>query len=94
MNEIRPNIISYRDLPPALPDSTLAVEWEFYRREAGRLLAEGHEGRHVLIQSEAIIGVFDTHLEASTEGSRRYFSQPHLVREIQAEERVYRAGGW
>jgi len=94
MKEIRPNTISYRDLPPSTPDSPLRVEWEFYRKEVGRLLAEGHEGRHVLIKGEEILGIFETHLEASSEGSKRYFGQPHLVHEIQAEERVYRAGGW
>ena len=94
MNEPRPNTISYRDLPASEPDSPLKVEWEFYRREVGRLLAEGNEGRHVLIKGEEIIGIFDTHLEASTEGSRRYFGQHYLVHQIQAEERVYRSTFW
>jgi hypothetical protein len=94
MKQPSPNYISYRDLPPAQPDSPLTVEWDFYRQEVGRLLAEGHAGRHVLIKGAAIIGIYDTHLEASTEGSRRFFGLPHLVHEIQAEERVYRAGGW
>lgn len=94
MNQPCRNTISYRDLPPAQPDSSLAVEWDFYRQEVGRLLAEGHEGRHVLIKGAAIIGIYDTHLEASSAGSRRFFGQAHLVHQIQAEERVYRAGGW
>jgi hypothetical protein len=94
MNQPRPNTISYRDLRPAQPGSPLAVEWDFYRQEVGRLLAEGHTGRHVLIKGAEIIGIYDTHLEASAEGSRRFLGQDIFIHEIQAEERVYRAGGW
>src|SRR5258705_169396 len=52
--------IPYTELAAAEPGSPLAVEWEFYRREVGRLLAEGNEGRFVLIKGEAVIGLFDT----------------------------------
>jgi hypothetical protein len=94
MNRPSPNYISYRDLPPSQPGSPLAVEWDFYRQEVGRLLAEGHAGRHVLIKGAAIIGIYDTQLEASAEGTRRFFGEDVFIHEIQAEERVYRAGGW
>lgn|SRR5262245_54636716 len=98
MSQPSPNSISYRDLPPAEPDSPLAVEWDFYRHEVGRLLAEGHAGRHVLIKGAEIIGIFDTHLEALDEGYQRYHRQAFLVHEIQAVERVYlntwRFRGW
>jgi hypothetical protein len=40
--------IHYSQLPPAEPGSRIAREWETYRREVGRLLAEGHEGRFLL----------------------------------------------
>ena len=45
-----PPTIHYTELPAAQPDSQLYHEWNFYRREAGRLLAEGHEGHWVLIK--------------------------------------------
>jgi hypothetical protein len=91
MNQPCPHTISYRNLPPSEPDSPLAVEWEFYRKEVGRLLAEGHAGRHVLIKSAEIIGIYNSHNEAVAEGHRRYLMQAFLVHEIQTEERVFRS---
>ena len=35
--------IHYTELPEDTPDSPLYQEWNTYRREVGRLLAEGHE---------------------------------------------------
>jgi hypothetical protein len=82
--------IHYTHLPPSSPGSPLHEEWEFYRREVGRLLAEGHEGRHVLIKGSEIIGIYDTRDEALAEGSRRYFlqRQPYLAHEIRELERL------
>jgi hypothetical protein len=94
MNQPCPNTISYRDLPPAQPGSPLAVECDFYRQEVGRLLAQGHAGRHVLIKGPELIGIYDTHEGALAEGYQRFRGQDFFVHEIQAEERVYRAGGW
>ena len=37
--------IHWSELPPAEPGSPCAAEWETFRRELGRLLAEGHEGK-------------------------------------------------
>jgi hypothetical protein len=51
--------ISYTELPPARTDSPIASEWDFYRREVGRLLAEGHENRWVLIKGQEIVGIWD-----------------------------------
>ena len=33
------------DLPEDLSDSPINNEWNFYRRQVGQLLADGHEGR-------------------------------------------------
>src|SRR5690348_4493254 len=85
-----PWLIHYTELGPAGPDSQLKVEWAFYLREAGRLLAEGHEGKFVLIKGEEIIGLFDTGIAASTEGHRRYLRGPFLVHQIKEWERLVR----
>src|SRR5436190_17712346 len=53
-----PHAIHYTQLAPAAPDSPLAAEWEVYRREVGRLIEEGQEGKWVLIKGEEIIGLF------------------------------------
>src|SRR5712671_3923260 len=42
--------IHYTELPEDASEGRIAGEWNFYRREIGRLLAEGHEGRWVLIK--------------------------------------------
>jgi hypothetical protein len=78
--------LHYTQLPPPGPDSQRAVEWNTYRREVGRLLAEGHEGRHVLIKNEEILGVYDTRREALDEGYRRFLMQGFLVQQIRTWE--------
>ncbi len=85
-----PRTIHHTELRPAEPDSPLFVEWEAYRREVARLLAEGHEGRHVLIKGEEVVGLFATDEEAVIEGYRRYFGQPFLVHQVQERERLLR----
>lgn len=37
--------IHYSELPEDTSDRSTAKEWNFYRREVGRLLADGHEGK-------------------------------------------------
>jgi hypothetical protein len=82
--------VHFTELPEAKPDSPLYREWNTYRREVRRFLAEGNEGRHVLIKSEEIIGFWDTHDMAMTEGYSRFLGQPFLVHQIQERERVLR----
>jgi len=92
MPEIAYPTIHYTELLPAHPNSPLAVEWEFYRREVGRLLAEGHEGKHIVIKGEQIIGLFDTHLEALAAANQLFLRQSFLIHQVQTRERVYRTG--
>jgi hypothetical protein len=54
-----PASIPCTDLPPARTDSPLFAEWNAYRREVGRLLAEGRQGQFVLIKAERIVALFD-----------------------------------
>jgi hypothetical protein len=82
--------IHYTELPASQPDAPLHAEWETYRREVARLLAEGHEGRWVLLKGEEIIGIWDTHNEALSQGNRRYLHQAFLIHQIQTRERVIR----
>lgn len=80
--------IHYTELPPAKPGEPLAEEWETYRREAGRLLAEGNEGRYILIKGGEIIGIWDTRKEAFAAAGQRFPLQPYLVHQIQERERL------
>jgi hypothetical protein len=85
----RPTRIHFSELPPSQPDSQLKAEWETYRREVGRLLSTGNEGKWALIKNETIIGIYDTREQASDEGRRRYLMQPRLVQQIQTWEKVH-----
>jgi hypothetical protein len=82
--------VHYTELPEAKPDSPLYREWNTYRRDAGRLLTEGHGGRHVLIKGEEIVGIWATHDEAMIVGYQRFLDQPFLVHQIEERERVPR----
>jgi len=82
--------IHYTELAPARPDFPLYSEWETYRREVGRLLAEGHEGRWILIKGEEIIGIWDTEAEVLDEGYKRFLLQGFMIHQILTRERVIR----
>jgi hypothetical protein len=69
---------------------SLAPEWETYRREVGRLLAEGHEGQWVLVKGDQIVGLYDTDAAAEAEGHRRFLLGPFLIHHIQERERMLR----
>ena len=80
--------LHHSELPPAPPDSPLCAERECYRREVGRLVAEGHEGRWALNKGDEIIGLFDAEGQAHDVRARRFFGQPALVQQIRTREPV------
>jgi hypothetical protein len=80
--------IHYTELPPAKPGEELAEEWETYRREVGRLLAEGNEGRYILIKGSEIIGIWDDEEDALTTAYKMFPLQSFLIRRIQERERL------
>jgi hypothetical protein len=80
--------IHYTQLPPLPPGSLFYTEREFYRREVGRLIAEGHEGKWLLIKGEDLIGIFDTQEQALEVRAERFFGQPVLVQQILTREPV------
>ena len=88
---VEPLTIHYTELPAGQPDSPLQREWDFYRREVGRLLAEGHEERFVLIKGEDIIGIWDTREEARAVALQKYLMQPCLIHQVRSREPVLRA---
>jgi len=94
MNEMGRHTIPYGELPELLPAGVLTREWDSYRREVGRLLAEGHEGKFVLIKGEDVIGVHDAWDAAREMGLRLYLVEPFLVQEVRAQEPVLRLRGY
>jgi hypothetical protein len=82
--------IHYTQLPDSPPGLALNEEWDVYRREVGRLLAEGHEGRWVLIKGPDVIGLYDTYDESHNEAIRRYWLEASLTKQILTNEPLYR----
>lgn len=89
-----PGTVHYSELPAGEPDSPLFQEWNTYRQEAGRLLAEGNEGKFVLIKNDLIVGIFETWDQAREAGLERYLRSPFLVHQIQTRERILRVRGY
>jgi hypothetical protein len=85
-----PSTIPFTELAPAPPDSPIATEWNFYRREVGRLLDEGHKGKWVLIQGEQLIGIWDTFEEADE--VQRSLTPPVMIKQVLKREPVIRIG--
>ena len=85
--------VPYADLPEASPDQPLAQEWNTYRKQVGRLLAEGLAGKHVLIKGNDLVGTFETFDAALAAGVQRFLLGPFLVHEIREEEPNLRIRG-
>jgi hypothetical protein len=83
--------IHYTRLEPLIPNSRHALEWEIYRREVGRLLAESHEGKFVLIAGSEVLGLWPTFEEAMEEGRKRGLADA-FVYEAMAEHEVFKIG--
>jgi hypothetical protein len=78
--------IRYTELPEDASEGPIAREWNLYRREAGRLLAEGHEGKWLLVKGDAIIGIFDTEDEARAIALQKYLMQPCLIHQVRSRK--------
>jgi hypothetical protein len=81
-----------QDTPDLPEEHALAREWKTYKREAGRLLAEGHTGQFVLIKGDAVLGVWDSSADASRVGRERFGLEAFMVHEVQPVERPIRIG--
>ncbi len=85
MNETR-RTIHYTELPPDNTNGPLSTEWNFYRREVGRLLAEGLEGKWLLIKGETIVGIWDTREQAYEVALQKYLMEPSLIQQVLSRE--------
>jgi hypothetical protein len=82
--------IHYTELTDLPPDHPLHREWNAYRRELPRLLAEGHAGKFVLIHGDSVVGTFATSPAASMAGAERFGLELYLVQQIREYEPVHR----
>ena len=85
--------VHHSELPEAKPGEALWEEWNSYRREIARLLADGQEGKHVLIKGAEIIGIYDSWDAAREAGLKAYLLEPFFVHPIRAEEPSLRVRG-
>lgn len=86
--------VHWTDLTKATAGSELATEWDYYLTQIGRLLAEGHAGRWVLIVGEEIIGIYDTDEEGHWVQARRFPKRPVLLHQVLEREPILRGGGY
>lgn len=93
-----PATVPYTELPEANPGSLFFHEWNTYRREVERLLAEGHEGKWVAIKGEAVLGIFDTVQQADSVGLAMVLEgkieEPFALRQILANEPILNLRGY
>jgi hypothetical protein len=84
-----PPTVAFTELPAAGPHSPLAREWDVYRREAAKLLADGHEGQFVLIKGDSVVGIWGTAAKAEAAALERYPMQPCLIHEVHRREPLF-----
>jgi hypothetical protein len=60
--------IHYTQMTEEPPDSKIYQEFQTFRREMPRLLAEGHEGKWALISGDEVLGLYATFDEAYDQG--------------------------
>ncbi len=82
--------IPYTALSEAPLDSPIATEWNFYRHQVGRLLADGNQGKWVLIKGERIVGIWDTFEEANE--AQNSLTPPAMLKQILEREPLLRIG--
>jgi hypothetical protein len=74
MNSSVPAPATNSTTAPAMPEGLRPIMQEIitYRRELPRLLAEGHEGRVVLIKGDQVLSIWDT-LDDAYQAARERF---------------------
>ncbi len=82
--------VHYTELPDHRPESPIYREWQTYKRELPRLLAEGGEGKFALIGGDEVIGVFEDEEQARRHRREQYLARPFIVQPIREWEPLLR----
>jgi len=69
-------------------DFVLKTEYDFYQKIKDRLVAEGNEGKIVLIQGMTIFGFFDREIDAYEAGVRKFGTKLFMIKQVFKEEPV------
>jgi len=67
----------------------LETELATYKSKLAELIADGNEGKFVLIKGDELVNVFGTYEDAIKEGYSRFSLDPFLVRQIESVEQVH-----
>jgi hypothetical protein len=71
------------NLPDMPADQPGAAEFNTFKQELPRLIAEGHKGRFALIVGACIASIWDTERDAFQAGRERFGEEPFTVQEVQ-----------
>jgi hypothetical protein len=82
--------IHWTELKEEVSGRADATDWNHYVKHVGRLLAEGQEGRWVLIVGGEIIGIYDTETEGDQVRAHRFLKQPVLLQQVLTREPIFR----
>ena len=94
-NHSRPierSTIHYTQIAEADERWPLFREWNFYRREVGRLIEEGREGYWVLIKGEEILGFWDTWEDVNSYLRNHCIDESILLKQVLTHEPLFRIG--
>jgi hypothetical protein len=67
----------------------LEIELATYKAKLAELIADGSEGKFVLIKGGDFVDVFGTYEDAIKEGYSKFGLEPFLVRQVQSVEHVH-----
>ena len=81
-----PTSIHYTELTEDRSNDPAAQGWNVYVREVGRLIAEGNEGKWIVIAEGRIIGLYETRPEATCVTAGGKFSWPCILKQIKVQE--------
>src|SRR5687767_6915201 len=90
---VDPPGVHHTELPEAKPGDVFFHEWNVYRRDVGRWLAEGQGGRYVLIKGQEVLGFHDTWDAARQTGLKRFLLEPFFVHAVREAEPFLRVRG-
>ena len=86
LRPVPPTSVHYSELTEDRSSDPAAEGWNVYVREVGRLLAEGNEGKWVVIAEGRLIGVYDTKGEGYHAIAEGKFSWPSTLKQIRVRE--------
>jgi len=89
-----PPVIDITRLPPVDDVGRPSPEWQTFRRERDRLIAERHEGKWALLSRGEVVGLFEAEGAARDDGYRRFFEAGFLVQPVATYQPTVRCPRW